>query len=276
MSCVIRETRSHDSQESGGLTAPAAQARAADAPDPLAVAGAMPVYAIPERAVDHIPVTISLPVGRLRGGAHGFTAFATESHIDDCAAALGAEPLGFRIGMLGEEPRLVACLQGVAQLATWNGGGAGSGQGLACHRLTLGAPEGLRSGYIAVIATVSTGTAGPQVESLAAWCDIGRVINRDIARQQIEGGLIQGLALAMGRPVRWTLGRPSAARLADLDLPALAHCPKVDVAFTPSDAEPFDPGELGMVAVAPAIGNALFAILGVRPRRLPFAVESLS
>ena len=260
----------------GGMAPAAAQAHAALAPDPLAVAGAMPVYAIPERAVDHVPVAISLPVARLRGGAHGFTAFAVESHIDECAHALGAEPLSFRIAMLGAEPRLAACLQGVAQLATWGGGAAGSGQGLACHRLVLNAPEGARTGHIAVIATVSAGAGGTRVDSLAAYCDIGRVINRDIARQQIEGGLIHGLALALGRPLRWTLGRPQAARLADLDLPGLAHCPKVDVAFATSEAEPFDPGELGMVAVAPAIGNALFSILGTRPRRLPFFAESLS
>ena len=264
----------------GGMDAAAAQGLARDCADPLAVAGALPVYAIPDRAVDHVPAAISLPVGRMRGGAHALTAFFTESFIDECAHAAGAEPLSFRAAMLGEEPRLVACLEGVAHLATWGGGGGGSGQGLACHRLALTAPEGVRTGYIAVIAKarVLTAAGGPavHVENLAACCDIGRVVNRDIARQQIEGGLLFGMALATGAGTRWALGLPTAARLGDLRLPLLADCPKVDIAFAVSDAEPFDPGELGMVAVAPAIGNALFSASGTRFRRLPFLTQGPS
>ncbi len=259
----------------GAKTAHAAQALAAGAADPLAVAGALPVYAIPARAVDHVPAAISLPLGRMRGGAHGATAFITESFFDECAHGAGAEPLSFRVGMLGAEPRLAACLQAVGQLATWGGGGGGSGQGLACHHLTLAAPEGRRSGYIAVIASARAESGVIRIDSLAACCDIGRVINRDIARQQIEGGLLFGLAYALGGATRWHAGLPLAGRLARLGLPLLADCPKVTVAFVASDAEPFDPGELGMVAVAPAIGNALFSANGTRLRRLPFLSEGL-
>ncbi len=252
-----------------GMPARAAQDHAAGCADPLAVAGAMPVYAIPARALDHVPVAISLPLGRMRGGADAMGAFVTESFLDECAHHAGAEPLSFRIGMLGGEPRLVACLQGAAQLAMWGGGGGGSGQGLACHQMRLEAPEGPRLGAIAVVAAARIDAGVIRVESLAAFCDIGRVINRDIARQQIEGGLMFGLAHALGGTARWNAGLPQAARLGDLRPPLLADCPKIDIAFGASDAEPFDPGELGMVAVAPAIGNALFSATGTRFRRLP-------
>ena len=235
----------------------------------------MPFYAIPERAVDHVPMAISLPVGRLRGGAHGYTAFFTESFIDECAHFAGAEPLSFRVAMLGAQPRLVACLEGAAHLAMWGGGGGGSGQGIACHTMTLAAPEGPRAGHIAVIATARADAGAIRVESLSAFCDIGRIVNRDIARQQIEGGLMFGLAHALGGSTRWNAGLPLAGRLAGLGLPLLADCPKVEVAFAASDAEPFDPGELGLVAVAPAIGNALFSASGIRFRRLPFLSEGL-
>jgi isoquinoline 1-oxidoreductase beta subunit len=257
----------------GGKDAHGAQAAAAGTADPLALAGAMPVYAIPDRAVDHVPVDISLPTGRLRGGAHGYTAFFTESFIDECAHFAGAEPLSFRATMLGAEPRLVACLEGAAHLSMWGGGSGGSGQGIACHMMTLAAPEGRRAGYIAVVAAAHAEANAIRVESLAAYCDIGRIINRDIARQQIEGGLLFGLAYALGGTTRWSAGLPLAGRLGALGLPLLADCPKIDVAFAASDAEPFDPGELGMVAVAPAIGNAVFSASGVRLRRLPLLSE---
>jgi isoquinoline 1-oxidoreductase beta subunit len=155
----------------------------------------------------------------------------------------------------------------------WGGGGGGSGQGIACHTMTLAAPEGQRTGHIAVVASARIEAGAIRVERLAAFCDIGRIINRDIARQQIEGGLLFGMAHALGGSTRWTAGLPAAGRLAALGLPLLADCPKIEVAFAASDAEPFDPGELGMVAVAPAIGNALFSASGIRLRRLPLLSE---
>ena len=126
-----------------------------------------------------------------------------------------------------------------------------------------------------MVATARAEAGAIRVESLSAHCDIGRIVNRDIARQQIEGGLLFGLAYAVGGTTRWNAGLPLAGRLAGLGLPLLVDCPKIEVAFALSDAEPFDPGELGMVAVAPAIGNALFSASGTRFRRLPLLSEGL-
>lgn len=259
----------------GEDSVPAALKAARGKADPLACEGALPLYAIPEKAVDHVPVALSLPTGRMRGNAHGYAAFFTESFIDECAHHAGAEPLSFRVSMLAGQPRLVACLQGVARMAMWGGGADASGQGIACHRMDLGAGEGARSGFIAVVATARQEEGAIRVDRLSAYADIGRVVNVDVARQQIEGGLVFGLAQAIGGAVAYARGLPQTARLGALGLPLLADCPKVDVAFADSSAEPFDPGELGVVAVAPAIANALFSATGLRFRRLPLLSEGL-
>ena len=52
-------------------------------------------------------------------------------------------------------------------------------------------------------------------------------------------------------------------------MPKLQDCPAIDVDFIASEGEPFDPGELGVAAVAPAIANALFSATGLRLRNLP-------
>lgn len=247
-----------------------------DNADPMACEGAMPLYRIPEKAVDHVPVAIGMPTARFRGQAHGYTAFFTESFIDELAHLADKEPLSFRIGMLDGEPRLVACLTGVARLAQWGGGIEASGQGIACHRMDLTTSgQTARSGHIAVVATARQEAGVVRVERLSAFVDIGRIINTDIARQQIEGGLMFGLAHAVGGSSGYANGRPLAGRLSQLGLPLLADCPKVDIAFADSNAEPFDPGELGMVAVAPAVANALFSATGARFRRLPLISEGL-
>ena len=77
----------------------------------------------------------------------------------------------------------------------------------------------------------------------------------DIARQQIEGGLVFGLSLALGSFVRFENGHPVPRNMGALGLPRLADCPDIVVDFISSDAEPFDPGELGVAVAAPAIGS---------------------
>ena len=140
-----------------------------------------------------------------------------------------------------------------------------SGQGLACHR--IGSWEG--GGRIACVAFAQAGEGGVRVARLVAAVDIGRIVNLDIARQQIEGGLIFGLAQALGASTRYEDGLPTAQSLGQLNLPKLAGSPKVEVDFVMSNKDPFDPGELGAVVAPPAIANALHSATGLRLRRLP-------
>ncbi|WP_435416827.1 molybdopterin cofactor-binding domain-containing protein [Parerythrobacter aurantius] len=233
--------------------------------DPIVGEGAMPPYAIPHVVVDHVPVRTGLPAGRMRGQAHGYTAFVRESFIDEIALRNEREPLSYRIAMLGEDPRLVECLQRAARLAEWGGGSDGRGQGLACHRMDLGDS----TGRIACIATAKQEAGGVRVTKFSVAVDIGRIVNVDIARQQIEGGLLFGTALALGSDMGWQGGLPTSARLAAMNMPVLGDCPEIEVEFLPGKGAPFDPGELGMAVAAPAIANALFSATGLRLRNLP-------
>jgi isoquinoline 1-oxidoreductase beta subunit len=239
----------------------------AEAADPMALEGAIPAYAVPNIAVDHIPAAIGLPTGRMRGNAHGYTAFFTESFVDELAHEAGREPLSFRMAMLGHDPRLAECLQRAAGLAQWGGGGDNSGQGIACH--VIG------EGRIALVASARRDENGVRVDKLSAVADIGRIVNFDVARQQIEGGLVFGLGLALGCSPNYAGGRPDGERLTDLALPTLADCPEIEVDFIESTADPADPGELGTAVVAPAVANALYSATGLRFRRLPLFAEDM-
>ena len=230
--------------------------------DPAAVAGARPPYRIPALAIDHHPADIGIPTGYWRGGAHGVTAFFTESFIDELAHVAQIEAHSFRIAMLGGEPRLARCLSAVATLGGWQGGLAGSGQGLACHAF--------RGSYIAVMAEASVG--GDQrirVDRLVAAVDCGRVVNPDVVQQQIEGGLIFGMAAALGATTGFTANRAEARGFADLALPRLADTPEIMIELIASEAEPGGASELAVPPVAPAIANAIHAATGVRLRQLP-------
>ena len=255
----------------GNLIPSAAISESAGMRDPMAMEGAVPPYELPSVTVRHIPVETGYPAGRVRGNAHGPTCFAIESFIDEVAHRHSREPLSYRMAMLGKDIRLAACLQRAASLAQWDGGVDQSGQGLACHR--IGDPE--TGARIACVATARQGEGGVRVTRLSAAVDIGRIVNLDIARQQIEGGLLFGLGIALGNALRMRGGLPTSFEYADFGLPTLADCPEIEVDFLPSEAAPADPGEIGVVVAPPAIANALFSATGLRLRRLPLLSSGL-
>ncbi len=252
-------------------TPEAAIAASAGEADPLACDGAVPPYAIPHVAVDHIPVRLPLPTTRMRGGSAAYTAFFTESFIDELAVDAGRDPFLYRMALLGGAPRMAECLRRATRLANWDGGRQGSGQGLALVRMGR---DPATAGHIACVAEAAPGPGGVLVSRLTVACDIGRIVNLDIARQQIEGGLIFGLSHALGGSVRFESGRPVPRTMGALNLPVLANSPDIVLDFLASEAAPFDPGELGVAVVPAAIANAMFAATGQRYRTLPLTLET--
>ncbi|MBB3695791.1 molybdopterin cofactor-binding domain-containing protein [Sphingomonas sp. BK580] len=230
--------------------------------DRYATSGAVPPYRLPALAVDHHPVALDLPTGHLRGGADGYTAFFTECFIDELARAAGSEPMSYRVGLLGGDARLARCLTTAAELGGWSGGVPGSAQGIACHRLAGSA--------IAVLAEAEAGEGGAaRVSRLVAAVDGGRAINPDVVRQQIEGGLVFGVAAATGAAAGYQDDLATVRHLGALELPTLATAPEISVELIASGADCGGISDLGVPAVAPAIANALFAATGARRRALP-------
>ncbi len=235
---------------------------AGKAGDPTTISGAVPPYAIPNYAVDHVAVDPGIATGKWRSGADSYTAFFNECFIDELAKESGSEPFSFRMAMLGGNTRLARCLARATLLGEWQGGAAGTTQGIACHAM-LGS-------HIAVLVEARLGDAqNVIVDRIIAVADVGRTVNPDIARQQIEGGLIFGLAAATGNRITVTKGLVAPTRLGGLGLPMLANIKQLVVELMPSNEAPGGVGEIGVPPVAPAIANALHAATGQRYRSLP-------
>ena len=234
--------------------------------DAAAVAGARPLYAIPNLAIDHHPADIGVPVGEWRSGAHAYTCFFNECFVDELAHVANVEAISFRTTMLAAEARMVRCMSVVASLGAWQGGIPGSGQGVATHAA--------HGSYIAVLAEARPTGGGIKVDRLIAAVDCGRMINPDLVRQQIEGGLIFGMAAAIGGATGFTENLADVRGFAQMRLPTLADMPELSIELIESNADPGGVSTLAVPPVAPAIANALVAATGTRIRRLPLLSES--
>jgi isoquinoline 1-oxidoreductase beta subunit len=226
----------------------------------LSSAGARPPYAVPALTIEHAPAAVPIESGVWRSGAHAATAFFTESFVDELAAAAGRDGLAFRTALLRDHPRLARCLNEAAAAGGWSGA-AQAGQGLACH-IAFGSA-------IAVMAEVAREGDQVRVRRLAAVADIGRAIHPDSARQQIESGLVWGMASALGNVVHYADGLAQPTDLNGLHLPRMRDMPEIMVTLLPSSERPGGVAELAVPVVAPAIANALFSATGTRVRSLP-------
>jgi isoquinoline 1-oxidoreductase beta subunit len=198
----------------------------------------------------------------MRGGARAMMTFATESFIDELARALHAEPLAFRIGMLGGAPRLAQAISTAAAIGGWDGGGPGSSMGLACGSL-FGAHVGL-------LAEATIGAdQSIKVSRLVAAVDVGRIVNPNLVRQQVEGSLLAALAAALIPAPEYIAGMPRAVPMRR-GYERLVDVPKVEVEIIQSDQDPGGVSGLGMAVLAPAVANAIAAGTGRRLRNLPF------
>jgi isoquinoline 1-oxidoreductase subunit beta len=116
----------------------------------------------------------------------------------------------------------------------------------------------------------------PIIEKIAAAVDCGRMINPEIVRQQIEGGIVFGMSQALGNAVRYADDEPLVSNFHELGLPILSDIPEIEIELIDSSEEPGGVGEIAVPPVAPAIGNAIFAATGQRLRSIPFRVGGVA
>ena len=244
-----------------GLPASLARAEGKEPPD-FAPAGSTPPYGIPAIRIDAVHATLPIRTGYMRGGDEAMMTFATESFVDELARALHSEPLAFRIGQLGGATRLARAISTAAAIGGWDGGAPGSSMGLACASLF--------GSHIGLLAEATIGADQRiQVSRLVAAVDAGRIVNPNLVRQQVEGGLLAALAAAVVPAPEFVAGMPRAVPMRT-GYERLREVPKIEVEIIRSDTSPGGVSGLGMAVLAPAVANAIAAGTGRRLRNLPF------
>ncbi|SIO69277.1 CO or xanthine dehydrogenase, Mo-binding subunit [Burkholderia sp. GAS332] len=230
---------------------------------------AVPLYDLArKRVTNHLLLDAPIRTSSLRTlGAYG-NVFAIESFMDELALAANADPVAFRLAHLSD-PRALAVVREAAGQSGWRPGLKGDGQrgrGFAYARYkNIGA-------YAAIVVDVhvdrSTGVIS--VTKVTAAIDVGRVINPDGVKNQIEGGIVQALSWALKERVMFSHTEITTRSWQDYPILSFAEVPPIDVVLLdPPDAASLGAGECSLGPTAAALANAVAHASGARVRDLP-------
>ncbi len=236
-------------------------------------AGLISPYRVPNRRHSYQPTRSPLSQGSYRALAATANNFARESHIDEVAAAVGADPVDYRLRHL-DDARLRAVLETAATEIGWPGEVTPA---MPQDRIGTGIAVGMeKGGRVATAASVRVASDGTvQLLRLVTAVDCGAVVHPDGLVNQVEGAVVMGLGPALFERIEFADGRILNGSMSGYRVPRLADVPadiKVVLLDRPGDKSAGG-GETPIMAVAPAIANAIYRACGVRLRSMPLVPD---
>ena len=246
-----------------------------------------PVFAnrFPAGTVDHylaedFSLASNVSTGAWRAPRSNFIAGAEQSFLDEVAEAAGKDPIDFRLELferaindpVGEEndydaERYAGVLRLVREKANWDQPMPGVHRGVSayyCH-----------NSYVAQVVDVVMEDEVPKVQKV--WCavDCGIVVNPGAAKNQIEGGIVDGIGHAMYSAMTMTDGRPDKNNFDTYRLSSV--CPRrlwrSKTHFVENGIDPTGLGEPSLPPVSAALANAVANATGKRLYAQPFMRE---
>jgi isoquinoline 1-oxidoreductase subunit beta len=231
-------------------------------------------YPIPNVSLESVVTETPVPLGWMRSVYALQMGFATESFIDELAAAAEKDPFEYRVQLLSKDTEIkyfdtswsTARMRNVLKLAAEKAGwgkplAAGRHHGIACF--------GCFSTYAADVVEISMENGAPHVHRVVSVVDCGQVVNPNILEQQIQGAVVYGLANALRAQITIDKGKVVQGNFDTYQPIRMNEAPKVEGYFVPSTEPPTGIGEPPIPPLAPALCNAIYAATKKRVRALP-------
>ena len=204
--------------------------------------------------------------------------FAVESFVDELAAAIGADPVEFRLRGL-KDPRAIEVIKRTAALMNWQSrpyqvasttNGVVRGRGISFvhykHSET----------YVGMGMEVAVDRASGQiaVERVACAHDCGQIINPDGVRGQVEGSILQTISRVLMEEVKFDRSRVVSVDWSSYPILRFSGVPRIDIDLIDRPTQPpLGAGEAACAAVGAALANAVQDATGVRLRTVPFTPD---
>ncbi|HSU49365.1 MAG TPA: molybdopterin cofactor-binding domain-containing protein, partial [Segetibacter sp.] len=228
--------------------------------------------------IDNVEHVSPITTGAWRAPITNFLAFAEQSFFDEVAHAAGKDPVQFRLDLLEKAKtkpvgpvkydvdRMIAVTKMVAEKSGW-GTKKGVSQGFSVyfsHR-----------SYVAQVGEVVMKSGKPVIKKIFAVADCGQVVNLSGARQQVTGGIVDGLGHAMYSKLTFKDGAAIQKNFDSYRLIRMKEIPEVEVHFVDNGIDPTGLGEPALPPTGGAVANAIFAATGKRVRNQPFTEDDV-
>lgn len=224
----------------------------------------------------------------LRGVSALPNSFAHDCFIDELAAALGADPLEYRLRHLDDQ-RARELLQAVATHAAWRSGVVGTrgkrgadgllhGRGIAYARYVHSKFPGYGAAWSAWVIdiTVAPDSGALTVDRIVVGQDTGMMVNPAGVRHQMHGNIIQSLSRVLKEQVRFGKQGVESLEWGAYPILKFGEVPPIELVLMERQGEPpLGAGESASVPSAAAIANALFDATGCRFPEPPFSAEKI-
>lgn len=223
--------------------------------------------------IDSIEHKSPITTAPWRAPITNFLAFAEQAFIDEVAQAAGKDPVQFRIELMDKAKktpvgdigydidRMKKVTQLVAEKANW-GNKKGIHQGFSVYYSHLS--------YVAQVGEVEIEAGKPVVKKIYAVADCGQVVNLSGARQQVMGGIVDGLGHAMFGNLTFKEGEPEQKNFNNYRLIRLRDIPEIEVHFVDNGIDPTGLGEPALPPTGAAVANAIFKATNKRMYNQPF------
>ena len=236
-----------------------------------------PAGCIPNYKVETGNYKSNITTGAWRAPYTNFLAFAEQSFFDELATELNVDTIQLRIDLLQNVKntedkkieysgqRMEDTIKLVREKANWGKTKEGVYQGFAAYYS--------HNTHVAEIADIVLKDGFPVVKKVTVAADCGVVVNPTGARNQVEGGVLDGIGHAMFADLSFKKGKPNSKNFDTYRLIRMQETPKVEVYFVENQLSPTGLGEPGLPPAGGAVANAINAALGKRMYRQPFVKE---
>ena len=128
---------------------------------------------------------------------------------------------------------------------------------------------------------VDTETGIIEVKKMVESCDPGHIVNPELYKAQVEGGMMQALGTVLFEELKLKDGKVLNKSFVDYKIPTIDNAPETFIAMGvehPEETGPYGArgiGEPAMVPGAPAIANAIYNATGCRFTEMPITPERM-
>ena len=236
-----------------------------------------PAGCIPNYKVETGNYKSNITTGAWRAPYTNFLAFAEQSFFDELAIELNVDPIQLRIDLLKNVKetddkrieysgqRMEDTIKLVREKANWGETPEGVYQGFAAYYS--------HNTHVAEIAEIELKNGLPIIKKVTVAVDCGVVVNPSGARNQVEGGVLDGIGHAMYADFSFKNGKPEHENFDSYRLIRMNETPQVEVHFVKNNLSPTGLGEPGLPPAGGAVSNAINAALGKRMYKQPFVKE---